>query len=167
VSEVQRGHTSEQMEWGRFKATVYRYLTERERELIEEQVRMFGSFRDWVLFLVRRQIGGVSLRDIEYCGNLLKVVKEKIDAILPGPAPGLGIGRARGRGLDDLLDRYIAQTVERVLSATLAPQQQRLTEEEMVEAIDMFEREVGEGGRGRDISPRQENNSEEVGQVNG
>jgi len=138
--------TQEAMEWGRFKATIHRYLSEYEKELLEREIEMFGSFRDFILFLVRRHLGGISIRDIEYCGNLIVRIKEKIDAILP---PATTTYRGGRGGLEGVMDEVLRQTIQdvvaRIKEQYAPPRARKLSEEELEKAITEYEeRTTGE-----------------------
>jgi hypothetical protein len=132
--------TQEAMEWGRFKATIHRYLSEYEKELLEKEVEMFGSFRDFILFLVRRHLGGISIRDIEYCGNLIMRIKEKIDTILPPVTTSYRGGRG---GLEGVMDEVLRQTIQdvvaRIKEQYAPPRARKLSEEELEKAITEYE----------------------------
>lgn len=132
--------TQEAMEWGRFKATIHRYLSEYEKELLEKEIEMFGSFRDFILFLVRRHLGGISIRDIEYCGNLIMRIKEKIDTILP---PAVTTYRGGRGGLESVMDEMLRQTIQdvvaRIKEQYTPPRARKLSEEELEKAITEYE----------------------------
>jgi hypothetical protein len=143
---AEQTRTQEAMEWGRFKATIHRYLSDYEKELLEKEVEMFGSFRDFILFLVRRHLGGISIRDIEYCGNLIIRIKEKIDAILPPVTTTYRGGRGGLEGvMDEVLRQAIQDVVTRIKEQYTPPRARKLSEEELEKAIIEYEEKtVGE-----------------------
>jgi hypothetical protein len=137
---AEQAKTQEAMEWGRFKATIHRYLSEYEKELLEKEIEMFGSFRDFILFLVRRHLGGISIRDIEYCGSLIMRIKEKIDTILPPVTTTYRGGRGGLESvMDDMLRQAIQDVVTRIKEQYAPPRARKLSEDELEKAITEYE----------------------------